>query len=590
MNIEIRQDWKSIKSGSVFSLPNFTILTGKNGSGKSHLLEAMTQNTCAVITADDGTRLQNVKHIPFNGLNPNIADTTTYSDIISRRTQEWQLLSAQLEELKNQYNGDIQRYLNSSYKKKEKERYLGYWYKKAGNDVSKLTEEFVSENFEINSNEIFSSQFATIFKLYYIHLEENEYREFLNANKNGKYRVLTSKEFENKYGPKPWVLINDMLQKAGLTYRVNDPEGTSREASFNLKLTDVNSGIEINVGDLSTGEKVLMSLALAIYNTKEEGTRPDVLLLDEPDAPLHPQFSKVLIDSALESIVKSAGVRVVITTHSPSTVALAPEDSIFRMNKNTSRPEKISKQQAIFTLTRDIDNLRVSIESRRQIFVESKYDVEYYNKIYRLIDHPFHVNPQFLAPNNTDGANCEDVKKMTKALREMGNDLVYGFVDSDGHNQGNEYIYPLGNGNRYAIDNYIFDPIYTAILLLQQHIVTSEDIGIAPCKFISFSSLSHEDIQKAIYYVANELKLNSEPDVEYCTQNGEKYKVSGSYFHLKGHTVEDKIKQRWNKLIAISRQNGGGDNKLKNYVLQHIIEEYPQYLSQDFVEIMNKVI
>lgn len=590
MNIEIRQDWKSIKSGEVFSLPDFTVLTGKNGSGKSHLLEAMTQNTCVVITRDDNTIMQNVKYIPFNGLNPNIADNTTYNEIILRKNQEWQQLHQQLDELKNQYNGDILRYMSFGFKKEEKERYLGYWYKKAGNNVSKLTEEFVSENYEINSNEIFSSQFATIFKLYYIHLEENDYREFLNTTKKGNYKVLTPVEFENKYGPKPWELINDMLQKAGLTYKVNDPEGTNREASFNLKLTDINSGIEVKVRDLSTGEKVLMSLALAIYNTKEEGTRPDILLLDEPDAPLHPQFSKVLIDSALESIVKSAGVKVVITTHSPSTVALAPEDSIFRMNKNTSRPEKIAKQQAISILTRDIDNLRVSIENRRQIFVESKYDVEYYNKIYRLIDHSFHINPQFLAPNNTGGVNCDDVKKMTKALRDMGNDLVYGFVDSDGHYEGNEYVFPLGNGNRYAIDNYIFDPIYTAILLLQQHIVNSEDLGIAPCKFTTFSSLSHEDIQKAIYYVANELKLNSEPDVDYCTQNGENYLVSGSYFHLKGHALEDKIKEKWKKLIAISKQNGGGDNKLKNYVLHNIIEEYPQYLSQDFVEIMNKIV
>lgn len=590
MNIEILQEWKSIKSGGTFSLPDFTILTGKNGSGKSHLLEMMTQSTHISVRNDSGIVLQNIKYIPFNGLNPNIVDSTTYNEIISKKNQEWNYLQQQLEELKNHYSGDVNRYINFfNSHKRERERYLGRWYKKADNDITKITEEFVSENFEVSSDEIFSSQFATIFKLYYIHLEENDYHAYLNANNKGHYKVLSQEQFERKYGPKPWVLINEMLQRAGLTYRVNDPEGTSRETSFNLKLTDVNTGIEINVGDLSTGEKVLMSLALAIYNTKEEGTRPDVLLLDEPDAPLHPQFSKVLIESTLESIVKSAGVKVVITTHSPSTVALAPEESIYRMNKNTSRPEKTTKLQAISILTRDIDNLRVSIENRRQIFVESKYDVEYYNKIYRLIEQPFPINPQFLAPNNTEGSNCEDVKKMTKALRDMGNDLVYGFVDSDEHYNGNDYVFPLGNGNRYAIDNYIFDPIYTAILLLQQHIVNSEEMGISPCKFTTFSELSHDDIQNAIYYVAKELNLDSEPYLEYSTQGGDLYKVSSSYFHLKGHTLEDKIKEKWKKLISISKQSGNGDNKLKNYVIQYIIEEYPQYLSKDFVDIMNKV-
>lgn len=589
MNIEIKKEWKSIKSGKAFVLPDFTVLTGKNGSGKTHLLEVLTQNTHAVITTDDGLTLQNIKYIPFNGLNPQIVDTSTYNDIISRKEREWKILHKQIEEVNKHWDGDVHNYLYNviNIKKEEIQRYLGHWYKKANNDITKLTEEFVYENFEICSDEILSSQFATIFKLYYINLEENYYHAYLNANRNGHYKVLTNDEFEKKYGPKPWILINSMLQKAGLSYKVNDPEGTSREESFNLKLTDVNTGIEIKVADLSTGEKVLMSLALAIYNTKENGTRPDILLLDEPDAPLHPQFSKVLIESAIDSIVKTAGVKVIITTHSPSTVALAPEDSIYRMNKNTSRPEKITKLQAISILTKDIDNLRVSIENRRQIFVESKYDVEYYNKIYRLIDYPFHINPQFLAPNNTDGSNCDDVKKMTKALRDMGNDLVYGFVDSDEHYKGNDFVFPLGDGNRYAIDNYIFDPIFTAILLLQQHIVNSEEMGISPCKFTTFSELSHGDIQQTINYVVKELGLDSEPEVEYTIQNGEKFKVSSSYFHKKGHSLEDLIKNKWKKLLSISKS--GGDNKLKNYVIQNIIDEYPQYLSQDFVNIMNKV-
>lgn len=590
MKIEIKQDWKSIKGGIVFSLPDFTVLTGRNGSGKSHLLEAMQQNTLAYIYSDDGTLLKNIKYIPFNGLNPKISDTTTYNDILSKKTNTWNTILKQRSEADQFYSGNIEAYLASNgNNKKERARYLGYWYQKTNKDLTKLTEEFFSENFEISSDEIFSSQFATIFKLYYIHLEENEYYSFLNARDGYRYKVLTPEAFELKYGPKPWRLINEMLEKAGLTYRVNDPEGTRRDTGFNLKLTDVNTGIEIKVADLSTGEKVLMSLALAIYNTREESSRPDVLLLDEPDAPLHPQFSKVLIESALDAIVKSAGVKVVITTHSPSTVALAPEYSIYRMNKNSSLPEKITKQQAISILTRDIDNLHISVDNRRQIFVESKYDVEYYSRIYRLIETKFHVCPQFLAPNNTDGSNCSDVKRMTKALRDMGNDLVYGFVDSDGHYTGNDYVFPLGDGSRYAIDNYIFDPIYTALLLLHQHIVGSIIMGISSCKFTTFSQLPHDDIQKAIYYVANELNLNSEPEVEYTTQSGEKYKVSASYFHLKGHVLEDEIKKKWKQLISISKQDGGGDNKLKNFVIQNIIEEYPQYLSQDFVDIMAKV-
>ena len=60
-----------------------------------------------------------------------------------------------------------------------------------------------------------------------------------------------------------------MLFWAGLTYQVNHPEGTNKELDFKLHLKDVNTGTEIQVNDLSTGEKVLMSLALSIYNVVE---------------------------------------------------------------------------------------------------------------------------------------------------------------------------------------------------------------------------------------------------------------------------------------------------------------------------------
>lgn len=53
-----------------------------------------------------------------------------------------------------------------------------------------------------------------------------------------------------------------------------------------------------------------MLSALAIYNSSERGTMIDLLLLDEPDAALHPEFSKVLIEIIQKKIVKEAGVLV----------------------------------------------------------------------------------------------------------------------------------------------------------------------------------------------------------------------------------------------------------------------------------------
>lgn len=464
MKVTIKKEYKSIKAPKEFDLPNFVVLTGKNGSGKSHLMEALS-NAKYVTISDEGKMLSNVRYIEFNGLNPKVISDCKYLNLTNQKKEEWMNLCGQIRAFNSRFikNMSLHEFIKSN---SEKMRLLGHWAEKVDGDLEKLTEDFFSENYEISSNEIFSSHFASIFKLYQIRLVENKFNRFLNETEGGHNKVLTDDEFEMAYGPKPWELINKMLMRAHLTYQVNHPEGNNKELDFHLCLKDINTGTEIQVNDLSTGEKVLMSLALSIYNSKEEMARPDVLLLDEPDAPLHPEFTKVLLSAIYESIVKEAGVKVIISTHSPTTVAIAPEESLFQMNKEKSLPEKISKQLAINILVQDLDNIRLSYEKRRQVFVESKYDVQYYSRIFSLVAMPMPTVPQFLPPNSSDGSNCDEVSDIVNALRGLGNDLVYGIKDFDNKNHSSQYVFVLGENKRYAIDNYIFDPIYVSLLNL----------------------------------------------------------------------------------------------------------------------------
>ena len=391
--------------------------------------------------------------------------------------------------------------------------------------------------------------------------------------KKGQHnKVLSDEEFEKIYGPKPWELINRMLSRAGLTYQVNHPEGTNKELDFKLHLKDVNTGTEIQVNDLSTGEKVLMSLALSIYNTKEETARPDVLLIDEPDAALHPEFSKVLGSAIEESIVKEAKVKVIISTHSPMTVALSPEESIFLMDKQRSMPVKISKQQAVNILTKDLDNVRLSMENRRQVFVESQYDVQYYNRIVKLIGTPLPTVPQFLPPKSSSGSNCDEVSSIVNALRGYGNDLVYGIKDFDTTNHSNSYVLVLGENQRYAIDNYVFDPIYVAFLLVRERILKTETLGLPALSYVQLSQLDDAGVQTMIDYVIKSLGFDTGNSVTYTVQSGKQFKATQEYFLFRGHDLEDRIKDTWKPLWKIAQ---GGDNVLKNHVLDTVWTDYP---------------
>ena len=589
MKIQVKKIYKSIRNIQAVDLPDFVVLTGKNGSGKSHFMEAMTKSEYCSVFDGEGKPLTQVKYIPFNGLNPHIEEKCEYLGLTNTRKQAWQNIRGLISEYEQskRFNPTLT-FAQFVASRAGRVKILGKLGALVNWDVKSITEELFAENYEISSDEIFSSQFASIFKLYNIRDRDNKFNKYLNEFEGECNKVLTDEEFVRLYGPKPWDLINKMLTSAGLSYQVNHPEGGgNKELDFNLHLTDINSGTEIRVNDLSTGEKVLMSLALSIYNTKEETARPDVLLLDEPDAALHPEFSKVLVHAIQESIVKEAKVKVMISTHSPMTVVLAPEESIFLMDKAMSKPVKITKKLGVNILTKDLDNLRLSFEKRRQVFVESMYDVQYYERIINLIGEPLPTIPQFLPPRSSSGSNCDEVSSVVQTLRRLGNDLVYGIKDFDERNHPSDHVLVLGENKRYAIDNYVLDPIYVAFLLIRERLLKTEDIGLPPLGFVQLQNLDGADIQKMIDYVVDKLGLGSENVVKYKVQSGQEFTATHEYFMMQGHELEAKIKATWNSLNGIAHR---GDNALKNYVLDYVCAEYPGYISVDIVDLFKKIV
>lgn len=215
MKVELKNDYKSLKRQPEFYLPDFVVLTGKNGSGKSHLMEAMSKvDYCTV--SDNEKILEKVRYIGFNGLNPNVNTDSDYLNLTQERKNAWSLVKKQLEDWKRSpWPNNINAYINSN---KNRRSILGFWFKRVDGNLDELTEEFVLDNYEISSDEMFSSQFASIFKLYQIRYEDNEYLKYLNEKKNEHNNVLSESEFISKYGPKPWDLINEMLTNAQLPY------------------------------------------------------------------------------------------------------------------------------------------------------------------------------------------------------------------------------------------------------------------------------------------------------------------------------------------------------------------------------------
>lgn len=103
-------------------------------------------------------------------------------------------------------------------------------------------------------------------------------------------------EINTELGEKPWDVLRKILETAKLPFDISDPSTNSVKDTFQLKLTHQITGDEVNFYDLSSGEKVLMSLVFYLYNTQEKGVFSKLFLLDEPDAHLHPSMSQQFIN------------------------------------------------------------------------------------------------------------------------------------------------------------------------------------------------------------------------------------------------------------------------------------------------------
>ena len=373
MEIHIKQKHKSINPPCDFELPKFTILTGKNGSGKTHLLEAISTKEKSEIKIE-GRVVQGIKYIQFNGLNPNIQEACDPNSIYQYIKKVW-----------SQYNSANKNPVRADRKNKvsiigtiadaNARRFIEKVFKDSKKPFDKLTEDDFADNFDItfmSADDFFTAQFALIFKNYHRCREENNFNGYCQTKNLPVTRpVLTKEEFSKKFGDPPWEFLNGILKEMNIPYEVNSPEGTRIDSNFIFKLKDLKEGFEISSADLSTGEKVLMSLALAIYNSGEDFGKPDMLLIDEPDAGLHPSMAKTMIDILKKNIVKENDIPVIIATHSPTTVIASEGISIYQLERGSNIPSKISAQAAVELLSSDIPFLKISTDKRRQVFVES---------------------------------------------------------------------------------------------------------------------------------------------------------------------------------------------------------------------------
>ncbi|NUJ97616.1 AAA family ATPase [Candidatus Gracilibacteria bacterium] len=458
MKIIFNEKYLSIENFNSIDTNDFVILTGINGAGKSHLLKAIEEKKVLI----EG--LENSNIIYFNYENFRLENEGMFSaqQITQEKESAWNLfiqangnnIKNSIANWKNSLGGNYNFIKELAYTKnkplwdltkidigndsiyellKQYKNNIKTFFRTNGNIkdnhlahgilslIKKLKysldeiekEEFIDKYYHSHfKNDFIPLQLGKIIWDYYIKQSQNEMHEYQNKKYGKSYKFLSTDEFIENNGEKPWEIINIILGKFNtLDYKTNSPEGEDAFGSFKLSLINkTNPDILLDFSNLSSGEKILMALVASIYKSSSDNHFPDILLLDEVDASLHPSMIQNLLD-VIKEIFLEKGVKIILVTHSPTTIALSPEESIYLMNKRgLNRIEKASKENALDILTEGFATLDKGI---------------------KLFDEISSQNISII----TEGNNTNIIKKALELYGITNIDIINGAEGSSGKNQ-----------------------------------------------------------------------------------------------------------------------------------------------------------
>lgn len=453
------------------------------------------------------------------------------------------------------------------------------------------TEEFLTVYNPLLNINPFAVNVAETFMAYHKLWVDNDYARY-RFQRGEKVDFLEEEKFEAKYGEQPWKAANQILKQLGLPYSFTAPSSRDVDYLYNASL-QADNGISIPLTELSTGESALLAIALSAYSAlrwSKEAIFPDVLLLDEADASLHPKMIRSMLDIIKSVLIDTHKVRVIITTHSPTTVALSDEDSIYQMRRSGGKLlEKVKKDNAISALTIGLPTLSVKSENRRQVFVESRNDEQIYTTLFDCIrgELELGISVNFIKIGHEKMGGCGQVIEKVSSLRNAGNTDIYGIIDWDLTNSLRNGVLVAGYGERYSIENYLFDPLIFSYYLLKMKFGSLKD-------YAKSKQFSHLDFRSAkielLQDISDELtgkfleSVAIVPDLDRVTLqyiNGLSIEVPKEYLRFNGHQMED----QW-KVIIPELQRFVQEPKLKLDIARHSYGDIPSFTPKSLVDIL----
>ena len=239
-----------------------------------------------------------------------------------------------------------------------------------------------------------------------------------------------------------------------------------------------------------------------------------------------------------------------------------------------------------------VQSLSMHYQNRRQVFTESHYDAEFYEAFYeklrsRLIPE---ISLTFIAAGGAKDGGCAHVRDVVSKLHGAGNGTVFGIIDWDCVNSSTDRVKVLGQGLRYSIENYIFDPILIAAFLFRERFVSREELKLTEEEtHADFTRFSDDRLQGIADFVVGKVKqrLTSEvatDTIEYCYVGGSSICVPSWYMTMQGHDLEGLLKSTFDELKRFHRE---GD--LKRAIISKVIDELRSLIPDCLLKLFSSI-
>jgi predicted ATPase len=493
---------------------NICIIIGKNGSGKTRLLSSIQNGNSetkidGVIVTPNHISLIDIKSPPDSIFNhQGNSEGTVYIardlikkinefDTIDQFSTEHDVNINPYARMGDVYKIDSRRIINNcaTLFKKEFKRLK----------VEELELYLCAHNEIINSNSLNGNVRLNLSQLtinYHKASKLNRLLKFNEAEGDDTTPISNETLLEIIGNESPHILFNNLINELFREkFYVSAPDANTADFVYNPKLKLKSTNEEVKLTDLSAGEKTIFWLAAKTFETYMSSPTnvfgdKKIILIDEPDAHLHPQM---IVDffNCLTFLIEKLDLIFIFNSHSPTTVAICPNENIYSIESNiingTSRIDKSSKDNAISQLLEGVTQITVDPQNSRQVYVENINDSSVYEFIYsrvknksKTLDRNIILNFISAGPNiadselkkhiisvysegdnvnrlidkiNGDG-DCQKVIGMVEHLTEAGNKNIRGLIDWDNtkRNVCKEIII-MAEDYAYSIENLIYDPI-----------------------------------------------------------------------------------------------------------------------------------